>query len=107
MWSKIAEELNVPWRAAEAMHWQLGEQEMARRAGVTPFSLSSVSLDPPQKGRRASAGSSRARREPVSRAAPPTLAPVTEAEPQMSAYGPAPPPIQMKRERSKDETEDA
>ncbi|KAJ5216773.1 hypothetical protein N7468_009781 [Penicillium chermesinum] len=34
MWSKVAEEMAIPWRAAEAMHWQLGEQEMARRAGV-------------------------------------------------------------------------
>ncbi|KAH6621324.1 hypothetical protein B0J18DRAFT_411097 [Chaetomium sp. MPI-SDFR-AT-0129] len=39
MWAKVAEEMQVPWRAAEAMHWQLGETEMARRAGVVPFSL--------------------------------------------------------------------
>jgi Myb-like DNA-binding domain len=39
MWSKIAEEMTLPWRAAEAMHWQMGEQEMARRAGVVAFSL--------------------------------------------------------------------
>lgn len=39
MWSKIAEEMAIPWRAAEAMHWQIGEHDMARRAGVTPFSL--------------------------------------------------------------------
>jgi hypothetical protein len=39
MWAKVAEEMQVPWRAAEAMHWQLGEADMARRAGVTPFSL--------------------------------------------------------------------
>jgi hypothetical protein len=39
MWSRIAEEMAIPWRAAEAMHWQMGEHEMARRAGVTPFSL--------------------------------------------------------------------
>ena len=39
MWSPLASELGVPWRAAEAMHWQLGEAEMARRAGVVPFSL--------------------------------------------------------------------
>ena len=38
MWAPVAEEMSIPWRAAEAMHWQLGEQEMARRAGVTPFS---------------------------------------------------------------------
>jgi hypothetical protein len=29
----------VPWRAAEAMHWQLGEHDMACRAGVVPFTL--------------------------------------------------------------------
>ena len=40
MWAKVAEELQVPWRAAEAMHWQLGEAEMAERAGTTPFSQS-------------------------------------------------------------------
>jgi hypothetical protein len=50
MWSKVAEEMAVPWRAAEAMHWQLGEQDMARRAGVTPFSLSSVTNDTPPPG---------------------------------------------------------
>ncbi|KAL3427573.1 MYB DNA-binding domain-containing protein [Phlyctema vagabunda] len=45
MWAKVAEEMAVPWRAAEAMHWQLGEADMARRAGVVPFSLSNPSLD--------------------------------------------------------------
>lgn len=45
MWAKVAEEMSVPWRAVEAMHWQLGETEMARRAGVTPFSLSATSAD--------------------------------------------------------------
>lgn len=54
MWSKVAEEMAVPWRAAEAMHWQLGENDMARRAGVVPFSLSSVTLDTPSSGSRAS-----------------------------------------------------
>jgi hypothetical protein len=44
----------VPWRAAEAMHWQLGEADMARRAGVVPFSLSSVTLDAPPTGHRSS-----------------------------------------------------
>ncbi|KAJ4146914.1 hypothetical protein LMH87_001470 [Akanthomyces muscarius] len=28
MWAKVAEELQIPWRAAEAMHWQLGESDM-------------------------------------------------------------------------------
>lgn len=40
----------IPWRAAEAMHWQLGEQDMARRAGVTPFSLTAVNLDNTMQG---------------------------------------------------------
>ncbi|TVY35925.1 hypothetical protein LOCC1_G006950 [Lachnellula occidentalis] len=52
MWSKVAEEMAIPWRAAEAMHWQLGEADMARRAGVVPFSLSSVTLDAPPPGHR-------------------------------------------------------
>jgi hypothetical protein len=39
MWSKVAEEMQIPWRAAEAMHWQMGEQEMARRASCQPFVL--------------------------------------------------------------------
>ncbi|RDL38502.1 uncharacterized protein BP5553_02842 [Venustampulla echinocandica] len=54
MWSKVAEEMAVPWRAAEAMHWQLGEADMARRAGVVPFSLSNVALEAPPSGHRSS-----------------------------------------------------
>ncbi|KXX76000.1 snRNA-activating protein complex subunit 4 [Madurella mycetomatis] len=46
MWAKVAEEMQVPWRAAEAMHWQLGETDMARRAGVVPFSLNMTSNEP-------------------------------------------------------------
>ncbi|KAH8820516.1 hypothetical protein F5884DRAFT_816327 [Xylogone sp. PMI_703] len=45
MWAKIAEEMGVPWRAAEAMHWQLGEVDMAHRAGVVPFSLTTATLE--------------------------------------------------------------
>ena len=52
MWAKIAEEMAIPWRAAEAMHWQLEEQEMAQRAGVVPFSLSSTT--PPDPSPKAS-----------------------------------------------------
>ena len=37
--------MQVPWRAAEAMHWQLGESDMARRAGVIPFSLNMAGAD--------------------------------------------------------------
>lgn len=45
IWAKVAEEMAVPWRSAEAMHWLLGEADMARRAGVTPFSLSLGTAD--------------------------------------------------------------
>ena len=51
MWGPLAAELSIPWRAAEAMHWQLGEADMARRAGVVPFSLATpaqpLSSQPP------------------------------------------------------------
>lgn len=43
MWARVAEEMAMPWRAVEAMHWQMGEHEMAKRAGVTPFSLTNAS----------------------------------------------------------------
>ena len=39
MWEKIAREMALPWRAAEAMHWQIGEVEMANRANVPVFHL--------------------------------------------------------------------
>jgi len=52
----IATEMGIPWRSAEAMHWQLGEVDMARRAGVVPFSKSSVAIDAPK--RRGTVGSS-------------------------------------------------
>jgi hypothetical protein len=54
MWAKVAEEMAVPWRAAEAMHWQLGEADMARRAGVVPFSLSSSAVEQPPSSHRSS-----------------------------------------------------
>lgn len=66
MWAKVAEEMAIPWRAAEAMHWQLGEQEMARRAGVVPFSLSSGANEPPPKIRRQSTVMPRIRRSSIS-----------------------------------------
>lgn len=37
MWEKIAKEMQLPWRAAENMHWQIGEVEMAQRANVPVF----------------------------------------------------------------------
>lgn len=47
MWAKVAEDLQVPWRAAEAMHWALGETEMARRAGVVAFSMTPAGYGEP------------------------------------------------------------
>lgn len=93
MWSKVAEEMAIPWRAAEAMHWQLGEQEMARRAGVVPFSLSSTAIDPPTtRTRRTSASQSRSRKSSVSRSvAPPQLPSVEELTAGVPAYAPGPP----------------
>lgn len=95
MWSKVAEEMAIPWRAAEAMHWQLGEQEMARRAGVVPFSLSSTAIDPPApRTRRASTSLSRPRKGSVSRAIhPPQLPSVEELTAGVPAYAPTPPPF--------------
>jgi len=43
MWEKIAKEMQLPWRAAEAMHWQIGEVEMASRANVPVFHLAGQS----------------------------------------------------------------
>ncbi|KAK2796020.1 hypothetical protein FQN50_009640 [Emmonsiellopsis sp. PD_5] len=51
IWAKIAEEMGVPWRAAEAMHWQLGEEDIARRAGTVLFSFSQPASEPPQASR--------------------------------------------------------
>jgi hypothetical protein len=39
MWEKIAKEMALPWRAAEAMYWQIGEIGMASRANVPVFHL--------------------------------------------------------------------
>lgn len=93
MWSKVAEEMAIPWRAAEAMHWQLGEQEMARRAGVVPFSLSSSAIDPPTpRTRRTSTSLSRPRKGSASRSIPPPQLPsVEELTAGVPAFAPHPP----------------
>lgn len=87
MWAKVAEEMAIPWRAAEAMHWQLGEQEMARRAGVVPFSLSSGTIEPSQKVRRSNTVMPRLRRPSGSqRSGPPQLPSVEELTAGVPAY---------------------
>ncbi|KAI1781125.1 hypothetical protein F4818DRAFT_29653 [Hypoxylon cercidicola] len=37
MWKQVSNEMALPWRTVEKMHWQLGEVEMARRAGANIF----------------------------------------------------------------------
>ncbi|KAF1352960.1 hypothetical protein EJ07DRAFT_168670 [Lizonia empirigonia] len=39
MWQKVATQMGIPWRSAESMHWQLGEQEMSARANAPVFQL--------------------------------------------------------------------
>ncbi|KAF7502532.1 hypothetical protein GJ744_005619 [Endocarpon pusillum] len=104
MWAPVAEEMSIPWRAAEAMHWQLGEQEMARRAGVTPFSLSSTSNTAapnlPRSHTRSSSAAPRARRESAPRALqphPPQLPSVAELTAGLPAYSTHPQPYQQYR----------
>ena len=50
MWQKVATEMGIPWRSAESMHWQLGEQEMSARANAPVFQLhpSATGLSSPQ-----------------------------------------------------------
>ena len=74
MWALVAKEMGIPWRAAEAMHWQLGEQEMARRAGVVPFSLSNIALDAPPK-RTGNTGSTGRRGQSPGGASSPAVGP--------------------------------
>lgn len=37
MWEMVAKEMGLPWRAIEAIHWQMGAEEMASRANVPVF----------------------------------------------------------------------
>ncbi|KAF3029176.1 hypothetical protein E8E12_000183 [Didymella heteroderae] len=37
MWQEVATAMGIPWRSAESMHWQLGEQEMSARANAPVF----------------------------------------------------------------------
>ncbi|KAF2205402.1 hypothetical protein GQ43DRAFT_15324 [Delitschia confertaspora ATCC 74209] len=51
MWTKISNEMQIPWRAAESMHWQLGEQDMSARANAPVFQLhpSATGMSTPQQ----------------------------------------------------------
>jgi len=37
MWDMIAKEMELPWRAVESMHWQMGQEDLASRANVPVF----------------------------------------------------------------------
>ncbi|KAI3572373.1 hypothetical protein IWW34DRAFT_795246 [Fusarium oxysporum f. sp. albedinis] len=91
MWAKVAEEMAVPWRAAEAMHWQLGETDMARRAGVIPFSLASANDDRNNSNRnspsRSDVQSHSQRSMPRGHGAPPPRVVYNRAPPKMHCIG--------------------
>ncbi|KAG5955695.1 hypothetical protein E4U56_007064 [Claviceps arundinis] len=46
MWAKIGDQLTVWWEVAEDMHWILGAEEMAERAGVPLSAQSDFRLTP-------------------------------------------------------------
>lgn len=46
MFEMIASELVMPWRAVEAMHWQMGAEEIAERAGERAFQTHPSSSKP-------------------------------------------------------------
>ena len=50
LWKPIANEIGVPWRAAEAMHWDMGQNEMAHRANVSPFTITAARATQPEPG---------------------------------------------------------
>ena len=57
MWQRVATEMGIPWRSAESMHWQLGEQEMSARANAPVFQPhpSATSSDSPPQNTATSA----------------------------------------------------
>jgi hypothetical protein len=38
MWKQVTEEISLPCKAVEDIHWPVGKEDMARRAGIMPFS---------------------------------------------------------------------
>ncbi|KAI4208934.1 MAG: hypothetical protein LQ351_008070 [Letrouitia transgressa] len=53
MWQDIANELKIPWRTVEAMHWDLGRDEIARRAGTKPYYVQYTETETPLAPQRA------------------------------------------------------
>ncbi|KAI1388765.1 uncharacterized protein F4822DRAFT_429380 [Hypoxylon trugodes] len=54
MWARVGEEMEIPWKAAESMHWKLGETDMAARAGVTKTFPLKTEAEGSQNGTRTS-----------------------------------------------------
>ncbi|KAK0732653.1 hypothetical protein B0T21DRAFT_384877 [Apiosordaria backusii] len=92
MWAKVAEEMQVPWRAAEAMHWQLGETEMARRAGVVPFTLNMTPNDSQGSHGHHRISPTRGHAHSQSQGSLPTI-PSPRYHHHQRGPGPAPPPL--------------
>jgi hypothetical protein len=92
MWQKVATEMGIPWRLAETMHWQLGEQEMSARANAPVFQLhpSATSLSSPPTAPLTSA--SLFPPDPTTHGCthPSPLAPMQQQH--QSPYSPPPPP---------------
>lgn len=47
MWSEIAKELEMPWRAVEYKHWELGSHGVAKRTGTNEFVTHTTSSEVP------------------------------------------------------------
>ncbi|KAL8699966.1 MAG: hypothetical protein Q9224_001179 [Gallowayella concinna] len=56
MWKDIADELRIPWRACEDMHWKLGQEEMASLAGGTTLHGRRSAINQGASGQRVPAG---------------------------------------------------
>ena len=50
MWAQIAEDLEIPWHIAEAMHWELGQEGISRQAGVERRRLQGAKAPAPHGG---------------------------------------------------------
>ena len=72
MWEKISKEMQLPWRAAEAMHWQIGEVEMAQRANVPVFHLAGQAANSHQQS-SAMSDTRTSSTSPPSTTGPPTM----------------------------------
>lgn len=78
--------LRRTWRAVEAMHGQMDDQQMARRAGVVAFSLSSNRSMPASSHMRHNSAVTRVREDYISGAGPPQLPSLAEFTAGLPTY---------------------